>query len=298
MNFLIIGGSGFLGQYVIRELLKNGSINKLYCLVHRTDIPVEGKKIVKIKGSILNLDVVRIPERLDVCIVLSGVTNGLDMDAESAMAVNYKGVQKTVEYCKKNQIGRICLISSINVNLEKQGAYARSKAEAEKAVKESGLSYLIFRPALIFGAGCKKGLKMVEDFIMKYGVVPVFGSGKKMEQPVWVGECAAFIAWYLLGSSWDRTIELYGRDAMAYDQMCYKIADVLGKQVRLFHIPVWICDLGLRIVEALHIRFPISREQIYHIDTDLCADMGRVYSETGIYGDSFENNLRKGRILQ
>lgn len=293
MNVFIIGGSGFLGSRVIQKLLEKESVQKIYCLVHRSGIAAEDSRIIKVEGSIEDLDRVQIEDGIDVCAVLSGVTDGAEITGRMTMKVNYEGTVSAVSYCKKNHIPRICLASSVNVRMKRKGAYARSKIMAEKAVEESGLQYLVFRPALIYGAGCGKGLKVVEDFITKYGVVPVFGSGEKLEQPIHVDECAAFIAHYMLGESWDRTVELYGKDAMAYNQMCRLIAEAGGRKARLLHVPVWMCISGLRVLEALHAKLPVSREQIYHIDTDLAGDMGGVYRETGIYGDSFANNLKK-----
>lgn len=293
MNFFVIGGSGFLGQYVIRELLQKDVVEKIYCLIHKTEIPIQDEKVIKIKGSIETLYSLQIEDQIDQCIVLSGVTDAKNIDEETTIKVNYEGVKSAVSYCKKNKIHRICLVSSVNVNLTRQGVYAKSKRKAENAVKESGLSYFIFRPALIYGYGCNKGLKVIENFIMKYGVVPVFGNGRKLEQPIWVGECAALIVYYLLEDCWNRTIELYGKDAMTYNQMCRLIAKAKGKRVVLFHVPVWMCELGLHVLDAFRIKFPVSEEQIYHIDTNLTGNMGNVYQEAGIQGDSFLNNLLK-----
>ena len=293
MNFFLIGGSGFLGQYVIRELLQKDHVDKIYCLIHKTEIPIQNDKVIKIKGSIETLDSVRIEEPMDQCVVLSGVTDAKNIDEAMTIRVNYEGVKSAVLFCKKNQIPRICIVSSVNVKLARQGIYAKSKRKAENAVKESGLSYLIFRPALIFGHDGTKGLKVIENFIMKYGIVPVFGNGRKLEQPIWVGECAALMACYLLKDCRNRTIELYGKDAMTYNQMCRLIAKVKGRRAALFHVPVWMCELGLHVLDAFHVKFPVSREQIYHIDTNLTGDMENVYRETGIQGDSFLNNFRK-----
>lgn len=297
MNIFMTGASGFLGQYVLRALVNDDRVQKIYCLVHKTEPALKDERIIKIKGNIEDLGAVRMEKRtkdqIDICIVLAGVTDNRHADVRSVWKVNYEGVVSAISFCKENRIHKICFISSVNVNLQKKCDYAKSKLLAEKAVKESGLQYLIIRPALIFGADCKAGLKVIMDFISKYRIVPVFGDGRKLEQPIWVGECASYISYYLMANNWNRTIELYGRDAMTYNQMCYLIAKAMRKKVKLLHIPVWICVCGLRVLKAAHIRFPVSIEQIYHIDSDLAGVMDHVYQETGMEGDFFENNLKK-----
>lgn len=311
MNIFLVGSSGLLGRHVLRALLEDGRVSKIYCLIHNTSINLaypaahnilepdirrkEEEKIIKIKGCVENLAEVRLNAKIDQCLILSGIINGMHADEQTIMRVNYKGVLSAVEFCKINGIGRICVTSSVNVKLKQHGAYAKSKCLAERAVRQSGLKYLIFRPALIYGADADKGLKIIEKCIRKYGIVPVFGSGERREQPIWVGECAAFIAYYLLKDSSNRIIELYGREAMTYNQMCRLIAEAEGRKIYLIHIPVWIAVFVVRVLEKLQIRFPVSQEQIYHIDTDLDGNMEQIYKESGIYGDTFVNNLNKLR---
>ena len=123
----------------------------------------------------------------------------------------------------------------------------------------------------------------------------MFGDGRKLEQPIHVDECADYVNYYVLNGTSGRTIELLGRDAMTYNDMCCAIAECMKKRVRLLHVPSWPAVMGLRMIEALNIGIPLSSEQIYHIDNDLSGSMEQVHRETGIYQNSFiENYSRDG----
>lgn len=91
MNIFMTGASGFLGQYVLRVLIKNDQIQKIYCLVHKTDPVIKDKRIIKIKGSMEDLGAIHIErrdkERIDICIVLAGITDNSHADARSVWKV-------------------------------------------------------------------------------------------------------------------------------------------------------------------------------------------------------------------
>lgn len=306
MNIFVIGGAGFLGRRVLRELDADERVEKLYCLVHHKDVETSLKKAVRVRGDVTALQEARLEDgaevakgAVDVCLVLSGVIDGRGASVADTMRVNYEGVRQSIEFCRAHGAGRIAISSSVNVRLKRQGVYAKSKVLAEEAVKDSGLEYLIFRPALIFGADSGGGLTVIEAFIKKRGVVPVFGDGKKLEQPIYVGECSAMMERLLLGGKWNRTVELLGREAMEYCSLCRIMAEYIGKRdgtrqtVRFVHFPATLCGKVIELFEALHIKLPISAEQVWHVDSDLAGDMAAVYAETGIEGESFVNNLRK-----
>ena len=293
MIFFMTGASGFLGNAVLKELLKSESTEKIYCLIHQKKPKVRDSRISYIYGGLEGLADITVSEKIDVCAVLSGLIDGQGIQAKEVMKVNYDGVKTVIDFCKKNKIEYVALVSSVNVLLKKKEAYARSKELAEKAVRESGLKYFIFRPALIYGYQCTKGIKVIEHFIEHLNVAPVFGNGRKLEQPIHVEECAAYMAYYLLNTckSNGRVIELYGRNVLSYNELCRTIGRVMHKKVKLLHIPVSPVIWSLKILEILHLPFPVSVEQIYHVDSDLSGDMSSIYKETGIKGKFFEERL-------
>lgn len=293
MKLLLIGGSGFLGTELLYCLLSDKNIEKIYCVAHHAPLKCSDTKISVLKGDITDLDSIHLPERIDGCVIASGVTNGRSASEKETFRINYIGTKKAISFCQKHKINEIFFTSSINVKLKKKGAYAKSKLLAENVIRKSKLKYVIFRPALIYGYHQKLGLGVIERCIQKYGIVPVFGDGQKLEQPVFVKECAAIMAYYISHGADGQIVEILGRDAYSYNELCQQIGMLLGKNVHLVHFPVKPFEMALTLIEKMHIPFPISAEQIYHIDSDLNGNMERIYQETGIMPQSFTVNFSK-----
>lgn len=282
MKLLVTGGSGFLGSALLGILAENPAVERIYCLVHRAKLKTDSPKLFPVSGDIRNPDALKLPETPDALVILSGVTNGRGYSAKETMDINYQGLQNALRYCEESGVQNLFYTSSTNVNLKEQGAYAQSKRKAEEAIRNSGLRYMIFRPALLYGHRHKLGLGVIEKSIRATGIVPVFGDGKKLEQPIYVDECAAIMAWYILREPQNRVIELHGKDTFRYNDLCREIGRLIGKKPRLIHIPVKPVELSLKLFEKLGIPLPVSLEQIYHIDSDLCGDMDSIYRETGV----------------
>lgn len=294
MNVLFIGASGYLGRELLVSLLAHKEIEKAYCLVHEKDVGIKDKRIVPIYGDVLRIEDVVLEDQVDACITTSGVTNGRTNN-KNIYRINYEGTKALLSFCQKRGINRFYFTSSINVKLPQKAAYAKSKEMAEQAVIEFGIPYMIFRPALIYGYQQPLGLGVIENSIRKHGIVPVFGDGQKLEQPVFVKECADIMTYYILREPDNRIIEVLGKTAYTYCEMCELIGEVVGKKPKFIRVPVHPFDYILKLVEKMELRFPLSSEQIYHVDSDLSGDMEVVYEETGIRGEELLVNYRKER---
>ena len=298
MKLFITGGTGFLGSVCVEKLINCPEVEKIYILTHKSQINLSSPKIEILQGDMRNLHEICINDNINACIVLASAGVGTHGKTRATYSINYGSTESAIKFCKLNNINRIIFTSSINVKLPKLGAYARSKLDSEKIIQESGLDYIIFRPSLIYGRKCKFGLYMIEKFIRKFGLVPVFGDGKKLEQPIHVDECAEYINYYTLKNLSGRIIELGGFDAMTYNDMCEKIASCMNKRVKLLHVPAWPFICTLKIFESINISLPISSEQIYHVDSDLSCNMQEIYRETGITQKSFLENFSRDGICE
>ena len=86
-------------------------------------------------------------------------------------------------------VRRVVHISITNATEDSPSPYFRGKALAERALRESALSYAILRPTLIFGREDIL-LNNIAWMLRRFPVHPIAGSGEYRVQPISVDDLA------------------------------------------------------------------------------------------------------------
>jgi NADH dehydrogenase len=131
-------------------------------------------------------------------------------------------------------VRRVVHISVSNPSEDSPLDYYAGKARAERAVRESGLSWAIVRPTLIFGSGDI----LINNIAWLLRRLPVFGipgRGDYGLQPV-AGEDVAEIATWAAGQVDNLTVDAAGPDVMYYSEMVESIAIAVGRHPRFLYL--------------------------------------------------------------
>ena len=203
----VLGGSGFVGRHVCQQLAARG---------YRVRVPTRNRERAKQLMLLPTVDVVAVnvhdPEALreaiagaEAVINLVGVLH--DGRGEGSFAAAHvEFARKVVAACAARGIRRLVHMSALNAGAAGPSAYLRSKGEAERIVRESGLDWTVLRPSVIFGPG-DKFLNMFATLLRIFPVV-FLGSPRARFQPVFVEDVAAVAV---------RSLEERASHAVAYD---------------------------------------------------------------------------------
>jgi len=196
MKALVTGATGFVGNYLIEELLKHNY--KITCLVRKETKLHNQNKINLVLGNITNKESVdEAVKGKDIVFHLVGIGNisALSRDSyEKFREVNVEGTRNVLDACKKYKVKKIIYLSStaamglikksvINENdiCNPKTPYQKSKYESEQLIKgyiqRYNLPVIILRPTMIYGPRMKHGQILKIYKLMKRGFFPFVDGG-------------------------------------------------------------------------------------------------------------------------
>ena len=141
MNIILIGGNGFVGKALIKELKKYKV--KISYLSRSQNHSISKEEATWIQGDIFNSENIIINEEYDIAIHLIGTIKNKNLYSK----LNTESVEQTIKLCKKQNINKLIYFSA-NGGFKQ---YLESKHNGEKLVVDSKLNYLIVRPGLMYG---------------------------------------------------------------------------------------------------------------------------------------------------
>lgn len=197
-KILVTGGSGFVGSYVIKNLLKKGyNVNSFV-----RKIKDSGNKVNLFYGNILDKDaVIEAVGLSDGVIHLAGVLDTLETMEKiiSPVEVNIIGSLNVFNAC---HIQKKCAVYISVQNYWMNNPYAISKYTAERFAlmynKEKGTEIAIMRACNIYGSGQKMSpvRKVIPNFIVSALMgedITIYGSGNQVVDMIYVEDIAEIL---------------------------------------------------------------------------------------------------------
>ena len=137
--------------------------------------------------------------------------------------------RKLVAACRAGGAGRLLHMSALNAAPAGPSGYLRTKGEAESVVRESGLSWTIFRPSVIFG----RDDRFLNPFVQALQLLPVMVlpcPGARF-QPVFVEDVAAAFTRSLADpESVGKSYDLCGPRVYTLRQLVEYVGEATGRR--------------------------------------------------------------------
>jgi uncharacterized protein YbjT (DUF2867 family) len=153
---------------------------------------------------------------------------------------------KTLIRAAKNAgIERIVHVSIANPSLDSPLAYYRGKAQLEEAVANSGLSYALLRPTVIFGQEDIL-INNIAWFLRHVAVFGIPGDGCYGLRPIFVGDMAQLIIDSMKPQT-NQVVDAVGPESFSFEQLVRLIAAQIGESVRIVRMPALLCYLSTQL---------------------------------------------------
>lgn len=164
-------------------------------------------------------------------------------------------------------VRRLVHISITNPSADSPLPYFRGKALVEEAIRESGISYAIIRPALVFGEGDIL-LNNIAWALRRFPIFPVAGDGSYRTQPVYVGDLAE-LAISAAGEEDNVTLDAVGPEIYTFDELVLAVERSIGSRARLAHMPPFIAFSLSKLVGYFVRDMVLTREEIAGLTANL-----------------------------
>ncbi len=164
------------------------------------------------------------------------------------------------EAARRAGVPRIVHVSIANPSEDSPFEYYRGKARLERAVRESGLSYAILRPAVLFGDEDIL-INNIAWMLRHLPVFGVFGDGAYGIRPIHVDDFAA-LAVRMAGESSNTVVDAVGPERFSYRGLVEQIAAIIGVRRPIMRVPVSVGYAVGRVVGWLVRDVVLTREEI------------------------------------
>ncbi len=271
MKVALIGGTGFVGGYLVDALLKAGHRPSLLvragsegkvrqtarCRLSEGDLDDPGALDATIEGS-------------DAVIYNVGLLREFPRQGVTFEQAHSAGVQRTIRSCQANGVRRFILMSANGVRSDGT-PYQQTKRRGETALIDSGLDYTIFRPSVIFGdprGTMEIATQLYQDLVRPPLPAVAFctgffpGGAPVLMSPVHVEDvAAAFVNALGAPETSGKIISLGGPEVLSWGNMLERIAGAAGRRKLVLPMPIGVMQVAATLFDWLPF-FPATRDQL------------------------------------
>lgn len=291
----VFGGSGFLGKYVIRELVKEGW--RVRAAVRRPHTAQELKVIGNVGQVQLVQANLRFAKSVERAVAGSdGVINLVSVlfeeGKQSFENLHVRGAELLAKAAAVEGIRNFVQVSAIGADQESESDYTRTKAEGEQAVRDAIPTADIMRPSILFGAE--------DQFFNRFAAMtqlapalPLLGGGTTKFQPVYVGDVAQAIAKVATQGTSGKTYELGGPRTYSFKELMHFMLETIDRKRFLAPVPWFAANMmgfAGEISGAAPLFKPfLTRDQVKNLKIDnVVSDDALSFSDLGIKLETIE----------
>lgn len=264
---LVTGATGFVGGHLVRRLRTEGLAVRALVRTPAKAQALRDLGVEAVPGDINDLPSLGSASTgCETVIHLVGIIQ--EGRGFTFRSVHVEGTRNVLDAAKKAGVNHFIHQSALGTRDGAKSEYHRTKYEAEKLVRASGIPFTILRPSLIYGPGDQFTLRLA-DAIRLSPVLPVIGSGRSKVQPIFIEDVASCIVKIVAGNEHrNKTYEIAGPEQLTYEEVTKAIAAALGISRPNVHLPMFFMRTMAKVAETVLPRPPVTTDQLLMLQED------------------------------
>ncbi len=292
MKVTIFGGTGYVGSYLIDELLDKGHHPVLLVRPGSHNKVRHLKRCTLVDGDIASPDTIRTAlAGTDAVIYNIGILREFSSSGVTYEALHFEGARRAMDIAEEVGVRRFLLMSANGVKANGTG-YQRTKYMAEQHLKTTALDWTVFRPSVLFGeprGRMEFATQLYRDIVRSPLPAPLFyegllplNAGEFRMSPVYVKDVAAvFVQALDMPETVGRIFPLCGPESMSWKEILKTIATAAGTTKLALPAPALLLK-GLASALDRFEFFPITRDQLTMLMEGNTCDEYNVFQNFGL----------------
>lgn len=270
MNVFLTGATGFVGSYILKELIDQG--HSVRCLVRpgsTEKLPVDAGAVDVVYGDIT--DPHTLHGKLDGCdavIHLVGIIEEKRSEGITFDAIHYQGTVNVADAARAANITRFVQMSANGAGPAANTRYLTSKWRAEEYLRSSNfLDWTIFRPSIVFGEPGEQQPEFVtriaNTLVRPFPVLPILGDGFYRLQPIAAEVLAkAFAQALVREETFGQAYCAAGTEEYSFNEVVDILALAIGRRPRRkINVPLGLARPAIELAAPTGL-LPISPDQL------------------------------------
>lgn len=280
MTIAVSGANGFTGRFVCAELQRR-QLPFIALLRPGSETDWIDANQIPVRFADLN-HTEQLAKQLTGCSALVNVAS-----------IGFGAAPSILEACRSAGVRRAVFVSTTAIFTQLNAVSKVVRQAAEAAITSSSLDTTILRPTMIYGTPGDRNMIRLVRWLDRWPVLPVFGNGRSLQQPVHVLD----VAWAVVQSlevtaTIGRQFNISGAAALTFNDVVRLTAQALDRRVQRFHIPVQPIVAALQALELLGIILPIKAEQVLRLNEDKSFSHAEAAEVFGYAPMTFEQGIR------
>lgn len=256
---LITGGTGFIGNVLIRQLSQLGLPIKLLLRPSKNSPQLP-------KGISIDVAIASLSDSKGLQAAMKGVEVIYHLASAESLGrlaqlneVDIQGTATLVQAATQAKIDRFVYISHIGADRASAYPLLKAKGIAEFTIRSANIPYTIFRSAMAFGEGdhFSNGLAFLLKVSPYFVMLPEEGAA--LLQPIWVEDLVSAMTWALdMPQTINETIEVGGPEYLSFKEVCEMIANKIQINRRYVSVPPVFLNAFTEVLEIITPNFPTS----------------------------------------
>ncbi len=283
MKVLVTGGTGVIGESLVRELSKRGHSVRVLSRNAGRDQTWWPANVEGWAGDVSNDETIRrSADGCDVIVHVAGIVAETPPD-KTFQRINIDGTRWIVMEAERAGVRKLIYVSSLGAE-RGQSAYHKSKFVAEEVVRGFSRDGLVLRPGAVYGPGDEHISRLLQ-MVRSLPVIPTIGTGEQQFQPIWHGDLSRALAMAIERDDIRcQTLDIAGTELTSQNDLVARLRAITDRPAVQAPLPELFASWGLRALNAIGVDVPFNEAQLAMLTEGNVIPPGAVNALTDVFG--------------